>query len=64
MERTEILEWRGDYPVIAVRRYTEKSVYWFCNQCKSHHYHYPTTGLVRRCSKGDWQDGHYIKEVR
>jgi len=62
--QTEILAWRGDYPVIAVGRYTDRSVYWFCDQCKMFHYHYSTEGLVKRCIKGDYQrQGHYIKIV-
>ena len=61
---TEILAWRGERPVIAVGRYTDRSVYWFCDQCKSFHYHYPTDGVVRRCVKGDYRiQGHYIKVV-
>ena len=61
--QTEILEWREGVPVIAVGRYTARSVYWFCSECKMFHYHWPTDGLVVKCYRGDWTKGVYIKIV-
>lgn len=60
---TEILEWRGEYPVIAVHWYSSRSVYWFCQQCKMWHFHWPTGDIVRKCFKGDWKEGYFIKVV-
>jgi hypothetical protein len=61
----EILEWRGDVPVLGCLGYDLRTWFFYCPECKTFHYHKSVVGIQKaKCTKGRFiSTGYYLKEI-
>jgi hypothetical protein len=62
--KTNVLGYVGENAIIEVKKYSQKSYYYYCTSCRKHHF-FQRTGLVRsRCTTGPFKNAeYYIKLV-